>query len=106
MVRLEEVFFKKVVLLKRNFNSYMVRLEVLTIRAKRGIGQISIPIWCDWKNCFRTRVSLVKSISIPIWCDWKEQHAEAVILFDRNFNSYMVRLEERNIRILSQYHNY
>ncbi len=34
-------------------------------------GEVSIPIWCDWKRQPRWMILNCAQVSIPIWCDWK-----------------------------------
>ncbi len=93
MVRLEDAKFTSATLYQQSFNSYMVRLEERDGVWMNTFQDVSIPIWCDWKEVLLC-VSLMRlTVSIPIWCDWK-------LLFkhgmsgETSFNSYMVRLEE------------
>ncbi len=80
-----------------NFNSSMVRLEVLKISVCVKSDLISIPVWCDWKTGSNWGIgsklpdfnsSMVRleashfgvirkdsTISIPVWCDWKSHSA-------------------------------
>ncbi len=34
--------------------------------------KVSIPIWCDYKASIRHNKSDIKTVSIPIWCDYKK----------------------------------
>ena len=33
--------------------------------------EISIPVWCDWRNDCAVSKLATNLISIPVWCDWR-----------------------------------
>ncbi len=39
--------------------------------AIHGLCDVSIPIWCDWKDTSTRSHAGRRWVSIPIWCDWK-----------------------------------
>ena len=116
LVRLEVFEYEHHVHNQVHFNSYLVRLEERAAGIMAVLIFISIPTWCDQKYKQRARRKGVFDISIPTWCDQKSQsfldtlitrkfqfllgaiRSVVRLIFSlkyKDFNSYLVRLEEK-----------
>ena len=121
MVRLKEGAGSNASVTKWYFNSSMVRLKAGLVDKSVKSFIISIPVWCDWKCLLTAPTIRLFTISIPVWCDWKTisphvnslkssfQFQYGAIERDKkliecsaeaNFNSSMVRLKVRPMRLV------